>query len=237
MNIIPGSLREYIRRLERKEPFGLARYGDGEFASILGMKGQNCDGVAYTPELQQALQNTLFDTQEDMDYGMLAVAMKFFKPYIIEFHLRHELDINWVEATFLVAANRHGKLNPLIRALQDRRILYVGPKHLRGAGQFLPIKSFIEVHPSNAFANWKRDVERVVDQANEVDLIGISAGPTANVMVHALWKRLGGSHTIVDFGSIWDGYVGRPSRKYMKRSTWNDLARENLQDAYVIPDR
>lgn len=232
MNLTKGTLEQYIDRINSGEPFALARYGDGEFASILGHSGQNCDGVRYSDLLCKALTRTLLDSKS-YDYGILAVAVRLFRNSIEKFHQMHDLDIPWIEATFLVAANRHGKLRPFIKCLQKRRIIYVGPSHLAEISKFLPITEHIAVHPTNAFAHWEQTAETILSRRGKGDFIGISCGPTSEVLIHTIYDELKDSHAIMDLGSIWDGYVGVNSRKYMRRVTWKNIREVNLGRAGV----
>ena len=111
LDITPKNIEYFQDMLEKKIPFSFVRYGDGEFASILGYPGQNCDGVAYTSALQSALLQTLKypHIYDNYYYGILAIALRKMKLYIEKFSATQHLDIPWIEATFLVAANRQGK--------------------------------------------------------------------------------------------------------------------------------
>lgn len=219
-------------KIERGEPFAFPRYGDGEFSSIFGYSGQNCDGVRYTTDLQNALIETLYYPHLDDSYyyGLLAIAVRFFKPYIERFVVTNNLDIMWTEATFLVAANRHGKLSDFLSVLQTRPILYVGPKHLKGLSEALglQIPYFIEIPPVQAFEAREEIVNKVLVYADTADFIGFSAGPVTKWLIWSLFPDLGETHTLFDFGSIFDGYVGRPSRKYQRRPTWSGFAQANM---------
>ena len=53
------TLEIICEKLERKENFSLSRFGDGEWAAILGFKGENCDGHYYFPELSKELASIL----------------------------------------------------------------------------------------------------------------------------------------------------------------------------------
>lgn len=218
-------------KIARNEPFAFPRYGDGEFASILGFPGKNCDGVRYTTDLQNALSETLRYPHLDDSYyyGLLAIAVRFFKPYIERFVVVNSLDILWTEATFLVAANRHGKLGNFLNVLQTRPILYVGPKPLRGLPEALglQIAHFIEIPPVTAFEAREEIVNKVLVYADTADFVGFSAGPATKWLIWSLFPDLGETHTLFDFGSIFDGYVGRPSRKYQRRDTWSGFAQAN----------
>lgn len=214
-------------------PFSFPRYGDGEFSSILGYTGMNCDGVEYTSALRDALIETLTypHLQSNYYYGMLAIAFRYFRPYIERFIEMHNLDITWTEATFLVAANRHGKLSNFLNILYQRPILYVGPMYLQGLAEVLglQIPHFITIPPVTAFEVREDIRNKVLVYADKADFVGFSAGPATKWLIWSLYPDLGDTHTLFDFGSIFDAYVGRPSRKYQRRNTWAKIAQANLE--------
>lgn len=219
--------------IEKKIPFAFPRYGDGEFSSILGYSGQNCDGVQYTEKLRVALTETLMypHLQDNYFYGMLAIAFRFYRPYIEKFITTHNLDITWTEATFLVAANRHGRFSNFLSILQSRPILYVGPTYLQGLAEVLglQIPYFISIPDKTAFEHREEIRNKVLVYSDAADFVGFSAGPATKWLIWALYPDLGDTHTLIDFGSIFDGYVGRPSRKYQRRKTWAKIAQANLK--------
>jgi hypothetical protein len=218
--------------IEKEVPFSFPRYGDGEFSSILGYSGKNCDGVQYTEKLRNSLIKTLISPHlEDMYfYGMLAVALRFHRPYIEKFISINNLSMTWTEATFLVAANRHGKFSRFLDILRKRPILYVGPKYLRKLPDVLGLKIdyFIEIPEKTAFASREKIRKEVLSRAGKADFIGFSAGPSSKWLIWSLFPDIGDKYTLFDFGSIFDAYVGRPSRKYQKRKTWAKIAEANL---------
>lgn len=231
LNLAYRGLDFFQGKVERNEPFAFPRYGDGEFASILGFPGKNCDGVRYTTDLQNALSETLRYPHLDDSYyyGLLAIAIRFFKPYIEKFVVMNNLDILWTEATFLVAANRHGKLKDFLHVLQTRPMIYVGPEYLKNFSKKLGLRvvTYVEVPPVTAFEAREDIVNKVLVYADTADFIGFSAGPATKWLIWSLFPDLGETHTLFDFGSIFDGYVGRPSRKYQRRDTWSGIAQAN----------
>ena len=223
----------FEKMMQGNIPFSFPRYGDGEFSSILGYSGQNCDGVRYTSDLQTALVETLIypHLNDNYYYGLLAIAHRYFRPYIERFTVKNNLDIHWTEATFLVAANRKGKLGSFLNILRNRPLLYVGPKYLREISEMLglPVEHFIDVPEKHAFEARVNIANKILVYADKADFIGFSAGPVTKWLIWTLYPALGETHTMFDLGSIFDGYVGRPSRKYQKRGTWQDIVRLNLQ--------
>jgi len=55
-------------------------------------------------------------------------------------------------------------------------------------------------------------------------VVSFSAGPTTKVLIHNLHGR---GHFLIDFGSLWDIYVGKRTRRYHKRIT-PKVIRRNL---------
>lgn len=232
MIVIPGSLEYFQAKLLSKEAFSFARYGDGEFSSILGLPGMNCDGVEYTSQLQVALLETLQypHLNDNYYYGILKIAMKKLGQQIELFCRRNNLEIVWLESTFLVAANRNGKLADFLDVLRTRPIIYVAPRYLREATSRLklPVRKFVEIPDKTAFEDRYRILERIYKECGQARFIGFSAGPATKWLIWSLFPDLGQTHTLFDFGSLFDGYSDRPSRLYQKRETWTEVMKLNL---------
>ncbi len=233
INLVHYDIQYFENLIEKEIPFALSRYGDGEFSSILGHSGQNCDGVQYTDELRSSLIKTLISPhlQDTYFYGMLAVAFEFYQLDIEEFVFKHKLQIVWSEVDFLVAANRNGEFTEFLDVLRKRSILYVGPKYLHKLSEILGFKIdyFIEVPEKTAFESREIIREEILSQIGKADFIGFSTGPLSKWLIWALFPDIGDKYTLFDFGSIFDGYVGHASRKYQKRETWAEIAQANLK--------
>jgi hypothetical protein len=227
-------IEHYIDLINQGKPFTLVRYGDGEWLSILGDKGRNCDGIKYTPLLQEELIRCLTE-KKSYYYTLLKIAVTTQGSAINDFIVKNNIRVNWMEGTVFVAANRHGRLAPFIEALRGRRILYVGPKHLSSIGRkVFPIKQFLEISSKDAF-QFRKDIRnKIIEIADDYDFIGFSAGPAAKIIIHDLYDIIGRDKTMFDFGSLWDGYTGVYSRLYMQRQTWKDMMALNLGEKHEL---
>lgn len=228
LEITPG-FHDFVYKINHKIPFTFARYGDGEWACILGMRGENCDGVKYTEQMQDLLRATLFEPR-DYYYGMLKIALQEHSSSIEAYLVVNEIDIPWIEGTGFVKASRHGNLFPVVEALRKRKIIYVGPTYMRAIeGSLFKFREYIDVDPVNALKYLYIYESQLRDVANKGDLIGISMGPAAKVFIWWLHELYGKTHTIIDFGSLWDGFLlGHESRKYMREGPWNTTKIKNL---------
>ncbi len=232
INLAHHGIQHFENLIEKEIPFALSRYGDGEFASILGHSGENCDGVQYTKKLHESLMKTLLSPrlQETYFYAMLSVAFEVYQSDIEGFVFEHKLQMIWADVDFLVTANRRGEFAEFLDILRKRSILYVGPEYLQKLPETLGfrIDYFIEVPEGNAFESREIIRDEILSQADKTNFIGFSTGPLSKWLIWVLFPDIGDRCTLFDFGSIFDGYVDHASRRYQKRETWAKIAEANL---------
>ena len=232
MTIIHHPLAYYVDLLSTRTPFALSRWGDGEWSCILGDEGENCDGHSYFPKLGEDLRHILlkqrpyFHAIGPKAYGDMGNRVN---PWLDS----HNISREWHYANTFLDASWHGELFPLIEQLQTKRVLYVGPRHLREVARAFPLVGFYEIPSKDCYLSYPSIVDVVERSAWDLkpDVIAISAGMTANVLVDSLWLRYGEDVTIIDFGSLFDIYCGVASRKYMQAQGWAKRIKVNLEGA------
>ena len=89
---------------------------------------------------------------------------------------------------------------------------------------------FIEVPPKNCYldkdriradiAAWSKRKARRVSR--------FSASMAANVIIHELFPAMGATSWLIDFGSLWDCYVGVDSRGGKSKKYWDVLINQNI---------
>lgn len=208
MILQPLPLSWFEEQLATRARFRLARYGDGEFAAMLGETGQTCDGQTYGPELADALRESLAD-----DRLIHCLGHKADERYPA---LASELDsVTWYTEGAILRASLAGKLSGVITALYSQVLLFVGPAHLKK----LPFGAPVIVTPSDAFRHRSMIITGIINAARAVqpDVILFSCGPLAKVLVSQLGKKLAAS--LWDVGSVWDMYCGVNSRSYARNLT------------------
>ena len=227
-------LDKFVGLIKSTDAFAFSRWGDGEFNCLLGVKGENCDGVRYTPELRRDLLRVLTDYKNahalNYYFGFLEISREIHKDNLRAFMLDYPLVVRWSEGDFLHQANRTGKLFPLIEALRSKDVLYVGPNHLRllDSNNIVRINTFVEVPAIGAYDEISRIKKDVLNKTKPNQLIGVSMGIGAKVLIHDLYYSIGSDHQIIDFGSVFDGYVGVFSRKYFSRKEWMTYVKMNV---------
>ncbi len=234
----PPTVQEYADLIDRSVPFSLANYGDGEWQCILGRQGANAQGGEYTPELREALVQTLKQPPAAFEGNYLYGTNpgKKLDEEVTGWRVANLAcdDNRWVWKETLSAANVNGKLGPLLKALRRRRVMIVGPEHLAYLGErnVIHLNSFVQVPDKNCFTDIDAIIVAIVAEARakRIKVICFSCGMAAKVMIHRLYQIIGDTTILLDMGACWDPYVGRLSRKgYRKRDVLDRMAR-NVDD-------
>lgn len=216
----------FVDKLETDSSFAFVRYGDGEFQAILNWTGQTSDGQRYGPALQQALAQTLLEPRP-YHYAIGPIAIRSHGPDIETWLNTHQVQINWLDTETFALASVQGELAPLIQALDQHRVLYVGTRHLAGLSRAFRSFRFFECSGNNAFGQVEEIRKWIIERAKPSDVVGLSCGPAAKVLIHRLYPDLD-CVTLIDFGSVFDPYFGMRSRSYMRRADWTLLTKQNF---------
>jgi len=214
----PG-LGFYVEKLQRGEPFSFVRYGDGEWNYLLDREKyvDSKDLQRYVSELHAALTASILEPRMENYYLALQnhgyLGPRGYIPRIDQWLKEHKAPkINWHFGTVFHRASGSGQLWPLIKALQIRPLVMVGPEWLRKLTFAMKLTS---IPPKHCWSSAEL-VETQLQNVASGSVVSFSAGPMAKVLIHRLAPILGQHSWLIDFGSLWDPYCGVKSRQYHK---------------------
>jgi len=211
ITVKPFSIDQLVARLEAEEGFSFARYGDGTFLCLKGMGGKNCDGASLGWAQAAGLEESIRDQSITHGIGDLAI-----KVGAAEWLAEKGIETVWYDANVMNTASLTGKLYPLVKWLQKRKIVLVGPSHLTKMRGF-PVQVYVVTHPTRAWEQLDGIKTTVLNGiAAGADTVLLSTGPSTPTLVSQL-HQLAPTATVIDTGSVWDPYVGVYSRKVHKR--------------------
>ncbi|HUI92889.1 MAG TPA: hypothetical protein VLX68_11635 [Chitinivibrionales bacterium] len=220
----------YVSLLASGTPFSFSRFGDGEWNAMLGRPGENCDGHAFFPELGRDLRDALVARPAYL-CGMQYRAIRDMGTDIKRFLDSHKVTVAWQDADVFHYANNDGTLFPLVKQLRAMKVAVVGPPHLSAmSDSVFPYDHFIEIPLKNCYLN-RDDIERRIGSYYESSgpaVIAFSASMTTNVLIHRLYPLMGKTSWLIDFGSLWDVYVGVKSRGGYASEDWTLRIKKNL---------
>lgn len=213
------TFEEICKRLQTKEAFTFARYGDAE---ILIMAGQ-MPGRSYRHIQSQELRELLFMSMfiEDKNYlhatthprdenfsqgkkarkltGEICRIVKpeynFFCQYVFAFPL--------VES--------YSRFARFFDLLKDRTVGMVGNEYVitsETVQRFFNISSMVKIPSVQAFSAFNEKKWAVFKMAEQVEIIFLASGSMSAALSGWLWRK-GVRKVIIDPGSIVDGLVGR----------------------------
>lgn len=225
----------FVNQLAGEEPFTFTRFGDGEWRTIIGgiyIGLRNSNGCTFSKKLSNELRGVL---QKNKPYrrGILRIAIRQHKKEIEDYLVGSNCQVKWYKGDTLLGDSLRGNIFPFVEQLRERRILMVGQPFLRGLGLlgfFKPI-TFVHTPPVNAI-EYKEEildkVRRVIDRYY-IDTVLWSSGLHTKIFVDELFDDYSTEITMIDCGSMWDGYMRIPSRTYIRRGKvkWNDLIEVN----------
>jgi len=228
----PG-LQFYVDKLNAGEQFCFARYGNGEWDLVLG-RGTHTGSRSqtFTSELHEAMRGTLTDARAGMHYAIQTGYLTTLRmmPSIEKWLAAHALSLAWHEGDVFHHASGRGQLAPLVNALRQRSVVIVGPPWL----ERLPFAdAMVELRPQNCW----QDADVIAAQVRMYRdcVVSFSAGPAAKVLIHRLYPEMSEHSWLIDFGSLWDVYCGKRSRRYHRQMTKKTIEKNigSTNDSYL----
>lgn len=224
---------EYYAERMKSKPFAFVRYGEGELQVVTptiplrAATKRRWDGWSK-PGPQRVLRRTLVECHVDESYlvgiwHLAHFAAKHQAPKL-ERWLKTLPVQTWHDGGVFKEALESGEFGCVIEAMRKQPVVLVGPARLAA----LPAKVGFEdcrhivVHHNRAFLDWRRTA-RMVEKTGPA-FFSFSAGGPAKIMIHHLWPRMRDSY-LIDFGAVWDVFVGQASRHYHRRLTPRQIAR------------
>ena len=136
---------------------------------------------------------------------------------MITTHLnRLNVKVDWVNAIIWEKLPVDGDLDKLIEQLEKMDFVIVS----EASKMSLSIKytDFIEIPKENCFLKKNEIKEQMIKMTEKYDnvVFGLSASMATNVIVDELYDVIGDKCFMIDFGSIWDPFVGNMIRSYHK---------------------
>ena len=206
-----------IDMIKHDRQFAFSRWGDGEWACMLGDKGENCDGHKYSDWLGSELTAVLMS---DPQYytGMQPKATRDMGKRIQTFLANMNIKREWCNADILHDASKAGTLDILFDTLAKKHICLISSYDYNELAE-LPFKcANISVPAKNAWDSYlytRNTLHDRVDAADEGTIFMFAAGMMSKVLIDDMDRKYGNKHTFMDAGSVLDPYAkGVATRRY-----------------------
>jgi predicted O-methyltransferase YrrM len=232
-DVVNYNLTHYTQRLEAGETFSFSRWGDGEWLSVLAKRlsnTANCDSHRFFPAMGRELQEVL-KSDPPYEIGMQQRALDLYGRDICRFLQAHLPKRQWHFADVFHKASCRGRLAPLLQLLKKLPLLLVGPGYLTNIDKIIPFQEFVEVPRKNCYLQLNRIENEILQASKSLPkpfVCSLSASMPAEILIHRLYPRLQESTFLIDFGSLYDPFVGYNTRGY-HRAMPEKIYKSNLQ--------
>lgn len=225
MNIINNPPKFYIDKINNDEFFSFSRWGDGEWLCASGVNGMNCDKHIYFPKMKDGLNEALKNNKGyykaiwNFNHGMIKNNL----PMILGHMKNMGVTEDWVNAVVWEDLVIKGGLENLITVLESKDLVIISNNEKRKLN--INYKDFIEIPTENCFLEKDRIKNEILELVSvyEKPLFAMSASMATNVIIDELYHEIGDKCWMIDFGSIWDPFIGKLSRSYHKEYIKKEL--------------
>lgn len=210
------TLQEYADMMEKGEKFSYTRWGDGEWGCVFGADGQNVDKHKYFPEMATSLRAALKNDKgyRKATWPYTAPMLNNIKPQVEGYLDEHKLSKDWYDARVWEDSCLDNTIEIFIRQLEKMNTVFITGENKKN----IPIRhvGFITIPSVDCFLA-KEDIKNAMRQAVEkIDnpVFAFSASMATNVIVDEMYDEIGDKCWMIDFGSIWEPFVGNVTRSY-----------------------
>ena len=215
----------YINKIKNNEFFSFTRWGDGEWACTVGRGGRNCDGHEYFKEMSQDLRLALTGGKKyykaiwPVTHRQIQINLDWISKFLNE----NNIEIPWANAIVWEDLVIRQGIEKLVSVLESKDLIIVSDKSKKKLN--IEYKDFIEIPPKNCYLEKSRIKNSILQKSKEYKypVFALSASMATNVIVDELFDQIGSNCWMIDFGSIWDPFVGIISRSYHREYLTKEL--------------
>lgn len=211
MITVKFSYDDLVFKLKTGEKFSFSRVGDGEANCIYRdrKRTMNSDLHTYFEDLGDALMGVL-KSAPDYYLGLQGLAYRQRKDEIDR--ITKKYGIKWCGSDILHNASINRQLDKLFEALENRKVMVVGPAHLKS----LPFYDyFVEVPAKDAWLSYESihaEINTLLKSLPDAENMVVIY--CCGMMSCVLIDNFAGQCTQIDAGSVFDPYCGINSRRY-----------------------
>ena len=207
----------FTKKMMNNENFTFVKYGDGEILCMIGGVGENCDQHPYSKKLGKELEKSFVKLLRLYDDVYLAEwvdnLVKTRESYVNVNELKPKFADYECFLTLKENLNDKKLLNfyALVKNTKRKKV-FIGPKKLKKVTKMLNIDSFVEVPLINAFSDYDKVMNELVQIGVNDNNIYMLCCSMMSCIICSDLKEMNKKVTLLDLGSGLDPIFGEKTR-------------------------
>ena len=197
--------------------FAFVRYSDGDWNCFFNRVGRVVNEHTYMPDLGVALRESL-KPEPGYHVGIMTSLLTpgrwWASEHVIKFVAEHP-EIPFCSSMILHCASQYGTMGRYFEAIKGRRLVVVGNSDMAKMVPWLESFEHIIIPEQECWLDRDRIEPQIIDAAQEPGIVMFSCSMPSKVWIRRTWEA-GGKASLVDIGAVFDPYIGRMSREYMR---------------------
>jgi hypothetical protein len=171
----------------------------------------------YTPSLGAALKAAMVTEPGyhlGIQRGLLTPDKLWASNRTIEYVAEHP-ELEWCSSMILHCAGMAGSLGEFFEALRGKNISFVSHGGMAEMRPWLGMFRHVVIPASNCWRERAEIEPRILDACRAPGVVLFSCAMPSRVWIRKAWLA-GGEATLIDIGAVFDPYIGRLSRSYIR---------------------
>lgn len=215
----PFDYSALVSAIQSGDRIAFVRYSDGEWNCLLGRKGGIPCEHDYAPDLAEALRGALIpDPAAGYHVGIMPSLLTPGRWWASDRVIEYCTDrphLQFCSSMIVHNASMAGHMGQLFEALRGVRVAIVGNEAMRAMTPWLGDFRLVEVPPRECWGQRDEIMPRIIAASRQADVVLFCCSIPAKVWIRQAWEADSWA-SLIDIGSVFDPYVGRQSRAYMR---------------------
>lgn len=210
MKVKERPLREFLQAIQQR-PITFSRWGDTEWHAVFGERnGYAPDVMTYLHRCYSEISAVL-QSAPKYALGLPSSTLTTFGGRIEAYIDGCDLgSLDWISDQVFRPSGA-SEMQALLGLAARRPLIMIGPPRLHKLRSMLSLAEFIDVpprHPYLVLDEIVRGTQAILEKQTNPAIVSVSAGLIAVLVVDRLYQKIGRRHSIIDFGSFWDPFIG-----------------------------
>jgi len=210
---------DMLADIENRNRFAFVRYSDGDWNCFFGRDGGIPNEHAYMPGLGQRLRESVVP-EPGYHVGIMPSLLtpdRWWASNKVISWLADRPEMSFCSSLVLHKAGMQGRLDAYFSAVKGQRRVLISNESASGMAPWLGDFEHVIIPKQDCWLQRDEILPRIIKACREPGVAMFACSIPAKVWIRQAWDA-GCAASLIDIGSVFDPYLGRLSRNYMRKT-------------------